>query len=71
MYGVACAVVGVMVTVNGHMLYQLFGIEEAIHSEFKHYRPAAKLLSIQLLVSFILALATLGWAYSIVMVKKV
>lgn len=71
MYGAICAFVGVLLTVNGHILYQIIGEGEIKNSEFKHYRPEADLVSVQLLVSVILIVATLGWAYAIVIVKKV
>jgi drug/metabolite transporter (DMT)-like permease len=71
MVGAAIAFGGVLLTVNGHILYQLFGENELGKSEFKHYRPEAAYISVQLLVSAVLLLATVGWAYSIVIVKKI
>lgn len=60
MYGAICAFLGVLLTVNGHILYQIIGDGETSNSEFKHYRPEADLVSVQLLVSLILIVGTLG-----------
>jgi drug/metabolite transporter (DMT)-like permease len=39
MIGAICAFLGVLLTVNGHILYQILGEGETANSEFKHYRP--------------------------------
>jgi drug/metabolite transporter (DMT)-like permease len=65
------AFLGVLLTVNGHILYQLYGDNDIEKTEFKHYREDAADVGVQLAASLVLILATVGWAFSIVIVKKV
>lgn len=71
MKGAIVAFLGVLLTVNGHIVYQFFGENDFNRSEFKHYRPDAADISVQLFVCIVLVVATVGWAYSIVIVKQV
>ena len=37
--GVICAFMGVLLTINGHVIYTLFDANDAQGSKFKYYRP--------------------------------
>jgi hypothetical protein len=67
---VVCAFTGVLFTINGQVLYTFFGIIDAQDSNFKYYRPGSERPLIQFAACIILTIATIGWAYGIVIVKK-
>jgi len=68
--GVICAFMGVLLTINGHVIYTLFDANDAHDSKFKYYRPESENPLIQLAACLILTICTIGWAYAIVIVKQ-
>lgn len=69
--GIIFACLGVILAVNGGIIYSIFDPNYEFHSTFQHFKTEASNIYIQLVVCIILILAIAGWAYSIVLVKAI
>lgn len=66
--GILIAFAGILLTVNGRSLYQLFDPNYQFISDFKHYRSDDHM--VMLFVSLVFFAMVVFWAYAILLTKK-
>lgn len=69
--GILISFSGVLLTVNGHVIYGILGWEDPNKSDFEHYREGAGNPLIVAGVSLLLLVCTCGWAVAIILVKRI
>lgn len=65
--GIIIACIGIVLTINSHLIYHWLGIVENMHSTFKYIYVS---LGIKMLVALFLLVVTLLWAYAILLTKR-